>query len=194
MALEPKSAIAPRKLQRCESTPRQSPETVASLPGDACSPVRRREARYPTNDAVDVGVVDSDYQRLPATVLGVSRSGLLIELRIMIAKGTAIVLFLPNRVMIVGELRYCRPAADTFRGELLIKDVVYPRPWLVRHMHEDQLALYLAGRGLTALEVIQLRNHLPACPDCRRLLAETPAILHPAWLPGSCMPVLTSRD
>lgn len=186
MALGPKSAIAQRKLQRCESTVRQSGKTVASLPGDARSLERRRKARYPTNDAVDVGIVDSDYQRFPGTVLGVSRSGLLIDLRIMVAKGTAMVLFLPNQVVIVGELRYCRRAADTFRGELLIKDVVYPRPWLVRHVHEDQLALYLAGRGLTAIEVIELRNHLLDCEDCRRLLAETPAILHLAWLPGSC--------
>ena len=90
MALEPKSAIAQCKLRRCESTVRQSGERVASLPGDARSPERRRKARYPTNDSVDVGIVDSDYQRFPRTVLGVFRSGLLIDLRIMIAGGTAI--------------------------------------------------------------------------------------------------------
>jgi hypothetical protein len=186
MALEQESAIAPRRLQRCESIVRQSPETATSLPGDACSLERRRKARYPTNDTVDVGIVDSDYQRMPGTVLGVSRSGLLIELRIMIAKGTSIVLFLPKQVVIVGTIRYCLRTANTFLCGLLIKDVVYPRPWLVRHVHEDQLALYLAGRGLTALEVIQLRIHLLGCQDCRRLLAETPAILHPARLPDSC--------
>ena len=186
MALELQSAIAQRKLQSRERMVRQSPEMVASLLGDTRLLERRRKTRYPTNDSVEIGIVDSDYQRLPGTVLGVSRSGLLIELRIMIAKGTTIVLFLPNQVVIIGEMRYCRRAANAFRGGLLIKDVVYSRPWLVRHVHEDQLALYLAGRGLTALEVIQLRNHLLDCEDCRRLLAETPAILHPAWLPGSC--------
>ena len=185
MALEPKSAIAQLKLLSPEPTVRQSPKAVAPPPGDTRLLERRRRARYPTNDSVEVGIVDSNYQRLPGTVLGVSRSGLLIELRIMIAKGTTIVLFLPNQVVIIGEIRGCRRAGNVFRGELLIKDVAYSRPWLVRHVHEDQLALYLAGRGLTALEVIQLRNHLLDCEDCRRLLAETPAILHPAWLPGA---------
>ena len=104
----------------------------------------------------------------------------------MIAKGAAVVIFLPNQVWIIGTIRSCRRAADAFRCEVLVKDVVYARPRLVKHVHEDQLALYLAGRGLTAVEVIQLRNHLMDCKQCRSLLAETPAILHPAWLPHSC--------
>lgn len=185
MSLGPNSVIAQRKLQRCGSTVRQFPEKVAFLTGGARSLERRRRVRYPTNDAVDIAIVDSDYQRLPGTVLGVSKSGLLIELGMMIAKGTAVVLFLSNQVVIVGEIRHCRRTANAFCGGLLIKDIVYARPWLVRHVHEDQLALYLTGRGLTAIEVIQLRNHLLKCEDCRRLLAETPAILHPAWLPDS---------
>jgi hypothetical protein len=158
MALEPKGVTARRKLR----------------------------APYPTNDAVEVSIADSDYQRVPGTLTGVSRSGLLIELGIMIAKGTTIVIFLTNQVVIIGEVRHCRRAANAFRGEVLVKDVVYDRPWLVKHVHEDQLALYLAGRGLTALEVIQLRTHLLDCAKCRNLFAETPAILHTAWIAHSC--------
>jgi hypothetical protein len=90
MALEPKSAIAQRKLRRCESTVRQSGERVASRPGGAHSLERRRKARYPTDDSVDAGIVHSDYQRFPRTVLGVFRSRLPVDLRITIAGGTAI--------------------------------------------------------------------------------------------------------
>lgn len=46
-----------------------------------------------------------------------------------------------------------------------------------RHLHDDELALYLCREGLTATEVIKVREHLHSCQTCGTELEEVKLIL-----------------
>lgn len=140
---------------------------------------KRRETRYPTNDPAEVQVLPIDNARRPATVLDVSQSGLRLELDAHVAKGLQIKVILAGQIVIFGEVRYCRRAGDVFHAGVLIQDVVYSRQGAGKHVHDDDLNLYLFGEGLTAFELIRVREHLILCEPCRIRLDEIDAKLNP---------------
>ena len=139
---------------------------------------KRREIRYPTNDPAQVQVLPHN-TRSPATVLDVSRSGLRLELHASVGRGSQIKVILSEQVVIFGEVRYCRRVGDVFQAGVLIQDVIYSQERARKHLHDDDLSLYLVGKGLTASEVIKLRDHLILCESCRIRLNEIDAKLNP---------------
>lgn len=141
---------------------------------------KRREIRYPTNDPAEVQVLPIDSTRRPATVLDVSESALRLELHSAVARGLEIKVILSGQVVIFGEVRYCRRAGAVFHAGVVIHDVVYARQGAGKHIQDYDLNLYLVGRGLTAFEVIKLREHLILCESCRFRLAENSARISPS--------------
>ena len=140
---------------------------------------KRREPRYPCNDAVAVRVMSIGPRHFPATVLDVSRSGLRLELATPIAKGSEIEVAARTQLVVFGEVRYCRRAGEVFHVGVLIRDVVQSHPRAVAHLHDDEEALYLAGKGLAMADVIRVKDHLTRCEQCRTRLREADAVLHP---------------
>jgi hypothetical protein len=141
---------------------------------------QRRETRYATNDPVEISVLEAGSSvRLGGTVLDVSRSGLRIETAIPISKGSRVEVMLPNRAIIFGKTRFCRRASDLYHAGLAIEEIYYAQPLSAEHIHDDEVALYAAGNGLTVLEAVRVKKHLVACKNCRARLAETEALLRP---------------
>jgi hypothetical protein len=140
---------------------------------------RRREARYPTSDPAAVQILAPDGARVSATVVNVSRSGLRLKLRAPLAKGMRIEVVVVRKCAIFGEVRYCSRTGDLFFAGIQIDDVVHSRPNQNEHLSDDQLSLYLVGKGLSVPEVIQLKDHLIDCEACQIRLAEQDAILNP---------------
>ena len=83
---------------------------------------QRREARYATNDPAEIQILPVTGQRLPATVLDVSRSGLRIELVPPLARGLQVEVKMPGKLVIFGEVRYCRRAGQFHHAGILIQD------------------------------------------------------------------------
>jgi len=155
-----------------------APEKSAAA-DSVTSPVqKRREPRYPCNDPVKVRILSMGSPLFAATVLDVSRSGLRLELATPIAKGSEVEVTVRDYVVIFGEIRYCRRTSDSFQAGILIRDVLYSRPPAVNHLHDDELSLYLARKGLTLPELMRIRDHLAKCETCQIRLGEADAILH----------------
>src|SRR5277367_2296851 len=95
--------------------PSQSSHPVAALAREleAQNAERRREARYPTQDPVELEVLSDPGEPIYGTVLDVSRSGLRIALRQRIDRGEQLKVKL-HRNVIVGEVRYCRSVPSGF--------------------------------------------------------------------------------
>jgi Flp pilus assembly pilin Flp len=141
---------------------------------------KRRDPRYSTNDQAVVEVLGTNIQRLSALVLDVSRSGLRLGIQTRIGQLAQVEITLPREVVIFGEVRYCRPAGTDFHAGVLIADILHSRMPPGKHIHDDELGLYLIGKGLTAPELIELRKHVICCKPCRSRLMETEAALNPA--------------
>ena len=134
---------------------------------------KRSEARYPTNDAAEVQILPSNGLRLPATVIDISKSGLRLELETMLGRYMRIeVMITPRKLVIFGEVRYCRRSGGRFHAGILIEGIVFPKTD-TKHIHDDQLTMYALGKGLTAPEVLWLKDHLLKCEGCVVRLAET---------------------
>lgn len=128
---------------------------------------KRREARYLCRDPAEVRAISWGSAYLPATVLDISRSGLRLEIATGIANNVDIEIKLPGRAVIFGAVRYLQRMKHAYHIGVEIMDVFYVRrPDDSGHIHEDQMLLYLAGRGLTASEVLAVRNHLRGCKGC----------------------------
>jgi hypothetical protein len=147
---------------------------------------RRQEARYPTQDVVEVRILIMDGPLLPATIIDVSRSGLRLQMSTSLGKGMRLEIVYPRTIVIFGEVRYCRRQGSIFHAGVLIEDVIYSKSDRGEHIHDDHLSLYVVGKGLTVPEVIHLRNHLMQCEACRIRCAETHAILNPRRRKLSC--------
>lgn len=165
-----------------ENVAGREPSPVTKLPPRSTAEYneKRREIRYPTNDPAEVQVLPIDGTRRPATVLDVSRSGLRLELHAPLGRGIQLKITLSDQVVIFGEVRYCRRAGDVFHAGILIQDVANSPQRVGKHIADDELGLYLVGKGLTAPEVIKIREHLILCESCRIRLNQVDVILHPA--------------
>src|SRR5277367_5464163 len=149
----------------------------------ARSAERRRETRYPTQDAAEVEVRHGEILRMPAMVVDVSRSGLRLELPAAVGRGEQVKISLPRQVVILGEIRYCRRAGMVYHAGVLIQDVFQAQPPSGGHLSADDLSFFVIGKGLAVADIIKLREHLIECEACRIRLGETDAVLNPAKLP-----------
>jgi hypothetical protein len=141
---------------------------------------RRRETRYPTQDAAEVEVRHGEILRMPAMVVDVSRSGLRLELPAAVGRGEQVKISLPRQVVILGEVRHCRRAGAVYYAGVLILDVFQAQEASGDHISADELGFFLVGKGLAAADIIRLRRHLIECEACRVRLGETDAKLNPA--------------
>jgi PilZ domain len=142
---------------------------------------RRREARYATNDPVEIEPVDGGGgPRVKGKVLDMSRSGLRIELPIPIGKGLRLKIVLPDQTIILAEARHCRHVSSLYHVGVVIQLVDCALPTLAGHLQSAELNLYLLGKGLSAVEAIQIKNHLFSCASCQARLEKTHG------LQGSC--------
>jgi hypothetical protein len=140
---------------------------------------RRRETRYPTQDAAEVEVRHGEILRMPAMVVDVSRSGLRLELPAAVGRGEQVKINLPRQVVILGEVRYCRRSGMVFYAGVLILDVFQDQIAPGEHVSADELSFFLISKGLAVADIIRLREHLIECEPCRIRLGETDAKLNP---------------
>jgi hypothetical protein len=134
---------------------------------------QRKEPRYATDDLIEVGVLPHLHPRLSGKILNVSRSGLQLELRSELHPGTEIQVMTRGKLVVFGEVRYCRQSSDVFHIGVRIQDAVVPALDAEKHLHEDELSLYIRGHGLTAAGFVRTKKHLERCPECRKRLTET---------------------
>ena len=146
--------------------------------GKDSGPEKRKEARYPAHDAVEIRILPEGHL-LRATIIDVSRSGLRLELETALAKQSRIEVFTASKLTIVGEVRYCRKASGVFHAGVQIEEVVSAESSSSQHLPEDDLVLYVAGKGLTQAEIRRVEDHLSKCRSCSRLRAQTAKSLHP---------------
>ena len=131
---------------------------------------RRRETRYPCQDPAEIRCLQGDGSSFSATVLDISKSGLRVEVAVHLTQGAQVEVFLPKQVVIFGEVRHCSRAGEMFHAGILIEEVFYSRDLSSEHLHDDQLSLYLAGRGLTARDVLAVGQHVRMCSACNKRL------------------------
>lgn len=140
---------------------------------------RRSEARYPAQDPAEIEVVPGPGTPIYGTVVDVSRSGLRVAIPRHLERGQHVKITLHNTV-IVGEVRHCRAFKGGFQAGMRIRNLERPEGRENEHLVDDTLSLYAVGKGLSVPEVIDLREHLSRCRDCRARLAEKEAALNPA--------------
>jgi hypothetical protein len=87
---------------------------------------KRREARYQTNDAVDIEILQTGFPRVAGSIVDISRSGLCLLSAATIGKGAQVKIRLEKHVVIFGEVQYCRPGRGGFQAGIVIQDVFYP--------------------------------------------------------------------
>jgi hypothetical protein len=87
---------------------------------------QRREPRYQTNDSVEVEILQTGFQRVTASIVDISRSGLCLLSETTIGKGAQVKITLGKHVVIFGEVQYCRPALGGFHAGIVIQDVFHP--------------------------------------------------------------------
>ena len=102
-------------------------ELKAFLAKQRASSEHRREARYQTHDAVEVETLQTGFERVKATIVDISRSGLCVLAESTIGKGSQVKVTLEKNVVIFGEVQYCRPVKGGFQSGILIQDVFYPQ-------------------------------------------------------------------
>jgi PilZ domain-containing protein len=142
-----------------------SPES-ASQKATPVDVERRREARYSCKDPAEARILPGDSSRFPVVVLGVSRSGLQLEVPMPVKKGSQIEISLPRQIVVFGEVRHCRRTGSNFHAGILIKEVCYSGPAVDEHIDDDRLRRYLAHNELTLAEVLRIEDHLSLCVYC----------------------------
>ena len=164
----------------------RSPEPAATLGEDrqvlnSSQPgaERRREPRYLVEDIVEVELMSAPTGRYTGVVRDISRSGMRLELRTPITRGGQIKIIFPKQLVVFGEIRYCHREGSGYQAGVLIDSAFSTQAIANRHLHDDELALYLVGKGLTVPEVIRLREHLSECPECQIRLKDTASLLKP---------------
>jgi hypothetical protein len=121
-----------------------------------------------------VKVLPCGKSQIPGLVLDISRFGLGVELPVSLDKALEVKISMPLGVVVLGQVRYSVPREAGFHVGIFTREVIYDRAEPEQHVHDDVLALFATGRGLTAPEVIKLKDHLIGCQECRIRLADTP--------------------
>jgi hypothetical protein len=157
------------------------PATVESGPVAAPEKIleRRSEARYQTQDPAEIELLTGSSDPFYGTILDVSRSGLRMALSRRVSRGQQVKVTL-HRNVIFGEVRYCRAVSAGFQAGVKIQDLVRAAGQRNEHIGDDSLSLYAVGKGLSVSEVIDVREHLAQCENCRSLLAQKEAQLNPS--------------
>lgn len=132
---------------------------------------RRREPRYPCNDAVEVRLLPGGGTLVPATLLDISRSGLRLAIEAALVKGSQIQIHMPKQIVIFGKVRHCRRVGSAYEAGILIEQAFYSSESSM-HLTAEQVATYLSGAGLTVPQVVRIREHLAQCGTCRLLMLE----------------------
>ncbi len=148
----------------------------AHHPSTALQPTieQRREARYSCSDPAQVRHLSGDAEYFPANIEDISRSGLRLNTAQCFLKGQEIQIKLPGKVIVFGEVRYFRCVNETYQMGVRIVEVFHCGTGYINdHVHEDQLWLYSAGKGLTGAEVVGVRVHLLQCGACSALYRDT---------------------
>jgi len=141
---------------------------------------KRPERRYPTNDPVQVRAFPYTADAVPANIVDVSRSGMKLELTTPLPRETRIEVLLPlTKLAIFGEVRYCRRNGSVYHAGVLIGDVIQPKPD-TKHLHDDEISLYIVGKGLTASEVLRVEEHLSRCAACKGRMVDATRELYPS--------------
>jgi len=144
--------------------------TAPELPSSEAN--RRHEPRYPTADAAEVVVLSDLPLPFPARVLEVSQTGLQVSLAASLGEGTKVKITFRRPAIVLGEVRHSKRAGDLFHVDIKIDGVLLSPN---RHVDEDELALYLSGKGLTEHEFFYVRLHFSECEACQRRLREREA-------------------
>src|SRR5882724_549403 len=109
---------------------------------------KRKEARYPTNDAAEVRVLPSNGETVAATIIDISKSGLRLELGRTLLKGRRLEITIsPRKLVIFGEVRYCRRVGGVYQAGVLIEGVVSPDQDAETHLLDDEIRLFVVGKG-----------------------------------------------
>lgn len=119
-----------------------------------------------------IRVLPGDGNRIPATLVDVSRSGLRLETDIPLIKGAQIEIVLSKQIAIFGKIRHCRRTGNKYQAGVLIQEAFYSSK-ANDHLSDEQLASYLTGQGLTLTQVIKVRDHLAMCSNCRLRMVAT---------------------
>jgi hypothetical protein len=127
-----------------------------------------------------VRLLPDDGQHLPGTIIDISKSGLRLELGTALTKGRRIeIVTFPAGLIIFGEVKYCRRVGAVFHAGVLIEGVVSGKEDGEAHILDDEIELYVVGKGLAAQEVLRVREHLSKCDVCCRRVLATAAMLQP---------------
>lgn len=104
-------------------SPSLTPPTLC-FPGDAFGtstvnfdPLRerRREARYPTYEEVQVSLLEVSGLEVSGVLRDVSRNGFRVDLILPVRAGARVKVSIRDRVVIFATARYCRREGDSFR-------------------------------------------------------------------------------
>lgn len=143
---------------------------------------KRRERRYPTNDPVKVRTSPYTAAPIPAKIVDVSRSGMKLELVTPLQRDARIEVLMPfTKLVVFGEVRYCRRSGAVYHAGVLIENVVQPASDKT-HVNVDDMSLYVVGKGLSAAEVLRVEEHLSRCPACKTRLVQATKTLYPTRL------------
>ena len=139
---------------------------------------RRSETRYPTQYPAELELLPGPAEPIYGTVLDVSRSGLRVALPRRVERGTQVKVKLRDNV----NFRRCTLLPRGVRR--LPCRHPYPRSGAsssrqIEHIADDPLSFYAVGKGLSIPEVIDIREHLLRCENCRARLAKQEALLNP---------------
>lgn len=134
---------------------------------------KRREIRYPASEPAEVRLLHSGRDPVRATIVNVSRSGMRLEVESALPRGSRIEITTSSRKLVVfGEIRYCGRASGGFHVGVLIEGVVSDHDGSVAHLSSDEIASYIAAKGLTTPETLRASDHLSKCGICLRRIPE----------------------
>jgi hypothetical protein len=134
---------------------------------------KRKETRYPTNESAEVRLLYTGRDPIRAKIVNVSRSGMRLEVASALPQGRRIEITTSSRKLVVfGEIRYCKGVSGGFHVGVLIEGVVSDRDGSVANLSGDEIASYIARQGVTTPEAQRASEHLSKCGMCLRRIPE----------------------
>ncbi|HLH00208.1 MAG TPA: PilZ domain-containing protein [Bryobacteraceae bacterium] len=144
---------------------------------------KRKERRYPTNDAVLLKILPNE-KSISAIAVDVSRSGIRLALGQGLSTGAKIEIFLPaSQVTIVGEVRYCRRSDATFYAGVRIEEFVSAKYRAAQHLKQQEVLFYIEGKGLKRGERLRIEDHVLTCASCAKRVSELTRAVQQRRLP-----------